>query len=42
MKLRINPIVTDDLKTIRNFIAEDNVDKAYEIMQEIYRQFENR
>ena len=26
MKLRINPLVVADLKEIRNFIAEDNVE----------------
>lgn len=41
MKLRINPVVAEDLKTIKNFIAEDNADKALETVQEIYRQFEN-
>ncbi|MCM1084637.1 MAG: type II toxin-antitoxin system RelE/ParE family toxin [Clostridium sp.] len=41
MKLRINPIVAEDLKAIKNFIAEDNVDKALEIMRELYKQFEN-
>lgn len=41
MKLRINPLVAEDLKTIKNFIAEDNADKALETVQEIYRQFEN-
>ena len=41
MKLRINPVVSEDLKTIKNFIAEDNADKALETVQEIYRQFEN-
>ncbi len=41
MELRINPIVADDLKTIKNFIAEDNEDKALETIQEIYKQFEN-
>ena len=41
MKLRINPLVADDLKIIRNFIAEDNGDKALETVQEIYRQFES-
>lgn len=30
MKLRINPVVAEDLKTIKNFIAEDNADKALE------------
>lgn len=41
MKLRINPIVVEDLKTIKNFIAEDNADKASETIQKIYEQFEN-
>ena len=41
MKLRINPLVAKDLKSIKDFIAEDNVDKALETIQEIYRQFEN-
>ena len=37
MKLRINPLVAKDLKSIKDFIAEDNVDKALETVQEIYR-----
>lgn len=41
MKLRINPLVAEDLKKIKSFIAEDNADKALETVQEIYRQFEN-
>ncbi|MCI8377000.1 MAG: type II toxin-antitoxin system RelE/ParE family toxin [Lachnospiraceae bacterium] len=41
MKLQINPVVTEDLKTIINFIAEDNADKAFETVQELYKQFEN-
>ena len=41
MKLRITPLVAKDLKSIKNFIAEDNVDKALETVQEIYHQFEN-
>lgn len=41
MELRINPVVVEDLKTIKNFISEDNADKALETIQEIYRQFEN-
>ena len=41
MKLRINPLVAVDLKEIKDFIAEDNKDKALETVQEIYRQFEN-
>ena len=41
MKLRINPVVAEDLKTIKNFIAEDNADKAFETVQDLYKQFEN-
>lgn len=41
MKLRVNPLVTKDLKVIKDFIAEDNVDKALETVQKIYCQFEN-
>lgn len=41
MKLRINPLVAKDLKFIKDFIAEDSVDKALETVQKIYRQFEN-
>ena len=41
MKLRINPLVVTDLKDIRNFIAEDNVEKAVETVNEIYGKFEN-
>ena len=41
MKLRINTLVAKDLKSIKDFIAEDNADKALETVQEIYRQFEN-
>ena len=41
MKLRINPLVAKDLKSIKDYIAEDNADKALETIQEIYRQFEN-
>ena len=41
LKLRINPIVAKDLKNIRDYIAEDNADKALETIQEIYSQFEN-
>lgn len=41
MKLRINPVVAQDLKTIKDYIAEDNADKALETVQDIYNQFEN-
>ena len=41
MKLRINPLVVADLKEIRNFIAEDNVETATETIEKIYGKFEN-
>ena len=41
MKLRINPLVVADLKDIRDFIAEDNVEKAIQTVEEIYGKFEN-
>ncbi len=41
MKLRINPLVVADLKEIRNFIVEDNVEKAVETIDKIYGKFEN-
>lgn len=41
MKLRINPVVAEDLKSIKDFIAEDNADKALETVQGIYKQFED-
>ena len=41
MKLRINPLVVADLKGIRDYIAEDNVEKALETVEEIYGKFEN-
>ena len=41
MKLRINPLVVTDLKDIRDFIAEDNAEKAMESVNEIYGKFEN-
>ena len=41
LKLRINPLVVKDLKEIRNHIAEDNPQKAVEVVEEIYGKFEN-
>ena len=41
MKLRINPLVVADLKEIRNYIAEDNAEKAAETIEKIYGKFEN-
>ena len=41
LKLRINPLVVDDLKEIRDYIAEDNEEYAAKTLQEIYSKFEN-
>ena len=41
LKLRINPIVAEDLKNIRDYIAEDNKEYAAKIIKEIYGKFEN-
>lgn len=41
MKLRINPIVAEDLKNIREYIAEDNEEMAVKTIQEIYDRIEN-
>lgn len=41
MKLRINPLVVKDLKEIRDYIADDNVEKATETIEKIYSKFEN-
>ena len=32
MKLRINPLVVKDLKEIRDYIADDNAEKATETL----------
>ncbi len=37
MNLRINPLV---VKEIRDFIADDNPDKATETIENIYKTFE--
>ena len=41
VKLRINPIVAEDLKNIREYIAEDNEEMAVKTIQEIYVRIEN-
>ena len=41
MKLRINPIVVEDLKNIKAYIAEDSEEMAVKTIQEIYAQFEH-
>lgn len=41
MQLRINPVVAEDLKNIKEFIAEDNEEMSVKTIQEIYAQIEN-
>lgn len=41
MKLRINPFVVKDLKEIRDYISDDNAEKATETIEKIYSKFEN-
>lgn len=41
MKLRINPLVAVDLKNIKEYIAEDNINMATKTIQAIYNLFEN-
>ena len=41
LKLRINPVVANDLKNIRNRIAEDSEQYAAKTIKEIYAKFEN-
>lgn len=41
MKLRINPLVAEDLKNIKEYIAEDNEEMAVKTIQEIYVRIEN-
>ncbi|MCM1154403.1 MAG: type II toxin-antitoxin system RelE/ParE family toxin [Roseburia sp.] len=41
MKLRINPIVAEDLRNIKEYIAEDNEEMAAKTIQEIYTRIEN-
>ena len=36
LKLRINPIVAKDLKSIRDYIAEDSEEYAAKTIKEIY------
>lgn len=40
VKLRINPFVVNDLKSIRNYIAEDSEEYAARTMEKIYDRFE--
>ena len=41
LKLRINPVIVKDLKSIRDHIAEDNEEYAAKTIKEIYGKFEN-
>lgn len=41
VKLRINPLVVDDLKEISDYIAEDNKEWARKTVTEICDQFQN-
>ena len=41
LKLRINPVVADDLKSIRDYIAEDNEEYALKTIKEIYEKFQS-
>ena len=41
MKLRINAIVAEDLKNIKEYIEEDNEEMAVKTIQEIYDRIEN-
>ena len=39
MELRVNPMVAEDLKMIRDYTAEDNIAKATETINKIYNKF---
>lgn len=39
-KLRINPMVVEDLTGIRDYFGKDNPDAAVDIISGIYKQFE--
>ena len=41
MKLRINPVVAEDLRNIKEYIAEDKEEMAVKTIQDIYAQIEN-
>ena len=41
LKLRLNPLVVEDLRNIRDYIAEDNEKYAAKTIEEIYGKFEN-
>lgn len=41
VKLRINPIVVNDLRSIHEYIAEDSEKNADRLVTELYGKFEN-
>lgn len=41
LEIRINPMVVKDLKSIRDYIAEDNEEYATRTIKEIYDKIEN-
>lgn len=41
MKLRINPLVAEDLKSIKEYISEDSEEMSVKTIQEIYVRIEN-
>lgn len=41
VKLRINPLIGEDLKNIKEYTAEHNEEMAVKTIQEIYTQVEN-
>lgn len=41
LKLRINPIVAEDLRNIKEYITEDNEEMAVKTIQEIYTRIEH-
>lgn len=41
LKLRINPLIAEDLKGIRDYVAEDNKEYAAQTIKEIYNKFES-
>lgn len=41
LKLRIHPLIADDLKGIHDYIAEDNREYAIKIINGIYEKFKD-
>lgn len=40
-KIKINPLVTEDLKGIKNYISEDNLDVAIKTVKEIIEKIDS-